>query len=91
MKEFFSILLNSFVVYIENRETVPTNNLEKKKKKYSYYIGKGNNKNLILSILKKRWWWTEAEDVASADFVWTQLKISAILQKQICMLHSDLE
>lgn len=54
-------------------------------------MGHGNNKNLIVSILKKRWWWSESEDMCSSNFVWTQLKIPSILQKQASMNYSELE
>ena len=63
----------------------------KKTVKYTYYIGKGNNKNLLISLLKKRWWWTESEDMSSANFVWTQIKVTTILQKQPSMYYSSLE
>lgn len=48
-------------------------------KKYFYFIGYGNNRNLIRSLMKKRWWWTETDDMMAADFIWTQLKVTQIL------------
>ena len=78
MFNFFSIFLASYGVYVEHPSTL----LPQKKKKFAYFIGKGNNKNLIISIFKKRWWWTETDTISSADFVWTQLKVHSVLEKQ---------
>lgn len=59
-----NLVLQSFGVLLQREE----------EGKYRFYVGKGNNSNLIKSIMKQRWWWTETNDVASAHFVWTQLK-----------------
>jgi hypothetical protein len=31
--------------------------------------------------MKKRWWWTEVYNINEANFVWTQLKVSEILEQ----------
>lgn len=53
----------------------------REKIKYKYYIGSGNNCNLIRSLLRKRGWWSEVDHMNKANFVWTQLKIPAVLDK----------
>jgi hypothetical protein len=42
------------------------------------YIGKGNNSNLVKSLIKRRFWWEITENIDSAHFVWTQIKVPAI-------------
>lgn len=32
--------------------------------------------------MKRRFWWTETEDINEAQFVWTQLKVNSIFEKQ---------
>lgn len=97
MFDHFGIILSSYGVCINrNQPKITLDNCEikvpkKNEKKFSYFVGNGNNKNLIVSILKKRWWWAEAEDISSANFVWTQLKIGSVLQKQSSMMYSDLK
>lgn len=94
MLNSFSIILASYGVRVDRSNTsnaVPETSKPKKAEKYGYFVGKGNNKNLIISLFKKRWWWTEADDMSSAHFVWTQIKAQSILQKQASMQYSDLE
>ena len=95
MFQHFYIILSSYGVClnrIDEKQTIDSEvRLRKNDKKYTYYVGNGNNKNLIVSILKKRWWWCESEDMPSANFVWTQLKVPSILQKQASMAYSELE
>lgn len=91
MFDHFSIILSSFGVSLSRSSEEDIRASKKSDKKYTYYIGNGNNKNLIVSILKKRWWWTEAEDIGSANFVWSQLKIASVLQKQTSMIYSDMQ
>jgi hypothetical protein len=69
--------LNSYACYIPEQKLNEEN--MRSKWKYKYYVGKGNNKNLIISILKKRWWWAETDDIAAANFVWTQLKVANVI------------
>jgi hypothetical protein len=56
-------------------------NARKEKQKYYYYIGQGNNCNLIRSLMRKRGWWTEVDSVSKAHFVWTQLRVTAVLDR----------
>lgn len=46
------------------------------------YIGPGNNGNLIRSLMKKRFWFVECSSPKEANFVWTQIKIEAVFQRQ---------
>lgn len=52
-----------------------------KKTRFQYYVGPGNNANLIRSLLRKRSWWVEVDSIAKANLVWTQLKVSAVLDR----------
>lgn len=53
-------------------------------KRYYYYVGPGNNSMLIRSLMKRRSWWEETKNIDEAQFVWTQLKIPTLLEKQQC-------
>ena len=54
-------------------------------KKYCYYVGMGNNANLIRSVFRKRLWWKEVDSIDKAQFVWTQLKNEAVIER--CEKH----
>jgi len=47
-----------------------------------YFVGKGNNSKLIKTIMAKRWWWNLETKEENSNFVWTQLKIYSIYEKQ---------
>ena len=48
---------------------------------YKFYVGPGNNSSLVAGIIKKRWFWTRVDSWQQADFIWTQNKQSAIVEK----------
>jgi hypothetical protein len=95
MFDHFRIILSSFGVCLNKSEEQPFFSNEPRgrrvERKYLYFVGRGNNKNLIVSIFKKRWWWSETEDASAANFVWTQLKVESILQKERSMMYSELQ
>lgn len=45
-------------------------------------MGKGNNGNLIRSLMKKRFWFEETNSDKNAHFVWTQIKVNSVFNKQ---------
>lgn len=52
-------------------------------KKLKAYVGFGNNCNMIKGLIKRRFWWTVSEDLTDdCLFVWTQLKINKIFERQ---------
>ena len=51
--------------------------------KYYYYVGPGNNSSLIRSLMKKRIWWFETKNITEAHFVWTQIKVESVFEKQV--------
>lgn len=57
-------------------------NCHKNDNKYRAYIGRGNNSLLIKSLLKRRYWWTIEDDHKTANFIWTQLKINSVFDRQ---------
>ena len=53
-----------------------------KTRKIKAYVGSGNNSAMIRGLLKRRYWWTFSDDKSECSFVWTQIKINAIFEKQ---------
>lgn len=52
-------------------------------RKLKAFVGYGNNCNMIKGLLKRRFWWTIAEDMAEdCAFVWTQIKIQGVYDRQ---------
>jgi hypothetical protein len=47
-----------------------------------YFVGVGNNSNLIRSLMKKRFWFEEVSSDREANFVWTQIKLPHLYEKQ---------
>jgi len=91
MLNFYSIILSSFGCFYKGLTVKTLLQISKGRKngiRYNYYVGSGNNKNLIISIMKKRWWWVETDDISKADFVWSQVKVSFIMQNQPSMKYS---
>jgi hypothetical protein len=50
--------------------------------KVKYFVGGGNNCNLIKGIMKRRPWFQLTDKAQDAQFVWTQIKLPAVLQSQ---------
>lgn len=48
---------------------------------YKFYVGPGNNGQLVSAVIKKRWYWTRVDSWQQADFIWTQNKQSAIVER----------
>ena len=48
---------------------------------YKFYVGPGNNGQLVAATIKKRWFWTRVDSWQQADFIWTQNKQSAIVER----------
>jgi len=46
------------------------------------FVGRGNNRNLLVTLFKKRWWWRQVDNIEEANFVWAQLKINELFEKQ---------
>lgn len=52
-------------------------------KKWKAYIAAGNNGAMIKGLIKRRFWWSIVEErTADCNFVWTQLKIPDIFERQ---------
>lgn len=52
-------------------------------KKWKAYIAAGNNGAMIKGLLKRRFWWSIVEERTSdCQFVWTQLKVAEVFEKQ---------
>lgn len=47
---------------------------------FKCFVGKGNNSMLIRRLMQSRNWWTFTDDVAEANFVWTQWKDKNFIQ-----------
>ena len=56
--------------------------LNNRSRRVKYYVGPGNNSSMIKGLLKRRYWWVMSEDRNQCSFVWTQIKINAIFDKQ---------
>jgi hypothetical protein len=52
------------------------------KDRFTFYVGPGNNRNLIRALMKKRAWFVEVDSVEEANFVWSQLKVKEMLEKE---------
>lgn len=53
------------------------------KKPYKIYVGGGNNSMLIKSLMKRRFWWVLVDKITEdVNFVWTQLKVASMFEKQ---------
>jgi hypothetical protein len=51
--------------------------------KVKAFVGYGNNCNMIKGLIKRRFWWTLSEELTTdCVFVWTQLKVNKIYQRQ---------
>jgi hypothetical protein len=50
-----------------------------------YFVGRGNNSNLIRSLMKKRFWFEEVGSDKEANFVWTQIKLPHLFERQAAM------
>ena len=37
---------------------------------------------MVKGLLKRRYWWTFSDDKSECSFIWTQIKIPKIFQKQ---------
>ena len=47
------------------------------------FVGFGNNGNMIKGLIKRRFWWTVSEEMTEdCVFVWTQIKINKIYERQ---------
>ena len=58
--------------------------LASRPKKLKAYVGPGNNGAMIKGLLKRRFWWTIVEErTEDCHFVWTQIKIDDIFNKQL--------
>lgn len=51
-------------------------------RRVKYYVGAGNNSAMIKGLMKRRFWWVSSEDPDECCFVWTQIKVNSIYQKQ---------
>lgn len=57
--------------------------LTNRPKKYKAYIAIGNNGSMIRGLIKRRFWWTITEERTSdCNFVWTQLKVQDVFDRQ---------
>jgi hypothetical protein len=66
-------------VYINLDLKLPPNSF----KKLKAFVGFGNNCNMIKGLLKRRFWWSISEEMADEClFVWTQIKMNKIYQRQ---------
>lgn len=66
-------------IYINLDLTHPPNSIRKLKA----FVGYGNNCNMIKGLIKRRFWWTITEELSDdCMFVWTQIKINNIFEKQ---------
>jgi hypothetical protein len=51
--------------------------------KLKAFVGYGNNCNMIKGLLKRRFWWTISEENSEeCSFVWTQIKVAKIYERQ---------
>lgn len=93
MMNCLDIILNSFHLNIQKSTrrfnsitSIPKDQPEDAKQqtseKFTYFVGNGNNAQLIRSIMKKRGWWIESNHPLKANFVWSQLKIKKVLNRQ---------
>lgn len=58
-------------------------------KKYKAYIAEGNNGAMIKGLIKRRFWWSIVEErTTDCNFVWTQLKIPDIFDRQKRTMNS---
>ena len=52
-------------------------------KRIKAYVGGGNNCNMIKGLLKRRFWWVISDQPTDdCMFVWTQLKVRKIFERQ---------
>lgn len=52
-------------------------------KKWKAYIAAGNNGAMIKGLIKRRFWWSIVDErTPDCNFVWTQLKIPEIFERQ---------
>lgn len=52
-------------------------------KKLKAYFGSGNNCNMVKGLIKRRYWWTVSDELTEdCLFVWTQLKVNKIFERQ---------
>ena len=52
-------------------------------KKVKAYIAPGNNGAMVRGLLKRRFWWVLSDErTADCNFVWTQLKLPEIFERQ---------
>lgn len=56
--------------------------ISNKSKRVKCYVGPGNNSAMIKGLLKRRYWWVISEDRTECNFVWTQIKVNAVFEKQ---------
>lgn len=56
--------------------------ISNKNRRMKYYVGPGNNSAMVKGLLKRRFWWQASEDLKQCNFVWTQVKINRIFDKQ---------
>jgi len=51
--------------------------------KLKAYVGHGNNCNMIKGLLKRRFWWAITDEYTEdCLFVWTQIKVGKIYERQ---------
>ena len=52
-------------------------------KRQKAFVGYGNNCNMIKGLIKRRFWWTISEEYTpDCLFIWTQIKINKIYERQ---------
>jgi hypothetical protein len=65
-------------VYLQLDLPFPTSS-----KKMKAFVGYGNNCNMIKGLIKRRFWWSISEEMTEdCVFIWTQIKVNKIYERQ---------
>ena len=76
---FFGKLMLAHNIYLNLDFSSPQISYKKNKA----FVGYGNNCNMIKGLIKRRYWWNISEELSDEClFVWTQIKVNKIFQRQ---------